>query len=297
MKNPILLLLSFLFFLLSAASANNCAEAKVAIESIQVAENIYMIVGQGGNIGLAIDDDYTLMIDDQFAPLSDAIHAEIKKLTDKPITYLLNTHFHFDHTDGNENFADSVGIIVAHENVRTKLKQGAVIKAFGKTMEPYPESALPSLTYAQKFSIHQSDETIELLHFASAHTDGDTAVHFKDSNVIHAGDVFFSGMYPFIDTANGGSVQGFIAAQEALLQLADKQTKIIPGHGPLSDKADLKRDLQVLKEIVGVVKSELAAGKNHDQISTHQTIQKYDAAYGQGFLNAKQFIEILASDI
>lgn len=296
MKNPIV---SSLLFIVSAiALADNCTEeSKVAIETIQVAEDIYMIVGQGGNIGLAIDDDCTLLIDDQFAPLSKSIQAEIRKLTDKPVTYLLNTHFHFDHTDGNANFADSVSIIVAHENVRSKLKEGAVIEAFGKTMEPYPEPALPSLTYTQKLSIHQSDETIELLHFASAHTDGDTAVHFKNSNVIHAGDIFFSGMYPFIDTGNGGSVQGFIAAQEALLTLADNQTRIIPGHGLLSNKADLKRDLRVLKEIVDVVMSELAAGKNHDQIARHKTIREYDVSYGQGFLNAKQFIEILASGI
>ena len=295
MKNLILLLL--LPLVSTFAMADNCTQSDVAIETIQVADNIYMLIGQGGNIGLAVDEDYTLMIDDQFAPLSEAIKEEIAKLTEKPITYLLNTHFHFDHTDGNANFKDSVGVIVAHENVRSKLKKGAVIEAFGKTMEPYAESALPALTYSNKLSIHQSNEAIELLHFANAHTDGDTAVHFKDSNVIHSGDIYFSGMYPFIDTSNGGSVHGFIAAQEALLALADDQTKIIPGHGLLSDKAGLERDLKMLKEIVAVVKSELAAGKTYDQIAMHATIEKYDVSYGQGILDVKTFIGMLGSDV
>jgi cyclase len=277
--------------------AHDDKQPEIKIESIQVADQIYMLTGQGGNIGLAIDDDYTLLIDDQFAPLSEAIQSEIAKLTDKPVMYLLNTHFHFDHTDGNGNFSDSVGVIVAHENVRTKLQEGAVIKAFGKTMEPYPESALPALTYSEKLSIYQSDEEIELLHFANAHTDGDTVVHFKDSNVIHAGDILFSGMYPFIDLGNGGDVHGFIAAQEALLALVDDQTKIIPGHGTLSNKADMARDLAIFKKIVAVVKSELALGKAPEQIATHPTAQGYDASHGQGFLDAKTFIEIICSGL
>lgn len=278
-------------------SAHDHESPEVTIESVQVADQIYMLSGQGGNIGLAIDDSYTLLIDDQFAPLSEAIQAEIANLTDKPIKYLLNTHFHFDHTDGNENFSDSVGVIVAHENVRTRLQEGAVIEAFGKTMEPYPESALPALTYSGKLSIYQSNEVIELRHFANAHTDGDTVVHFKDSNVIHAGDILFSGMYPFIDTGNGGDVHGFIAAQEAVLALADDQTKIIPGHGPLSNKADMARDLAMLREVVAVVESELSADKTPEEIMGHPTIQEYEVSYGQGVLDTKMFIEILCSGL
>lgn len=289
----------FALFFISIVTllAHEKDQPEVEIVSIQVADRIYMLTGQGGNIGLAIDEDYTLMIDDQFASLSKAIQAEISKLTDKPIKYLLNTHFHYDHTDGNVNFSRSVGVIVAHENVRTKLQEGTVIEAFGKTMEPYPEAALPALTYTEKLSIHQSGEAIELLHFANAHTDGDTAVHFKDSNVIHAGDIYFSGMYPFIDTSNGGDVYGYVAAQEALLALADDQTKIIPGHGPLSSKADLERDLAMFKGFVSVVESQLAAGKTADQIAAHETIQGYDASHGKGFLDTKTFIEILSSGL
>lgn len=269
----------------------------VAIESIQVADSIYMLTGQGGNIGLAIDENYTLLIDDQFAPLSDSIKEAIGKLTNRPVMYLLNTHFHFDHTEGNENFSDSVGVIIAHENVRTRLQEGAVIEAFGKTMEPYPPSALPALTYSEKLSLYQGDEVIELHHFAHAHTDGDTVVHFKDSNVIHAGDIHFSKMYPFIDIPNGGDVKGYIAAQEALLDLADDQTRIIPGHGPLSDKAGLTQDLAALKKIVAVVEQEIAAGKSPEQIAMHPDVQAYDASYGQGFLNTETFIGILCSGL
>ncbi len=278
-------------------SAHDHESPEVTIEPTQVADQIYMLTGQGGNIGLAIDEDYTLLIDDQFAPLSEAIHAEIKKLTDKPIKYLLNTHFHYDHTDGNPNFSGSVGVIVAHENVRTRLQNGTIIQPFGKVMEPYQESALPALTYSEKLSIHQSGEEIELLHFANAHTDGDTAVHFKDSNVIHAGDILFSGMYPFIDISNGGDVYGYIAAQEAVLDLADEQTKIIPGHGPLSNKADMTRDLKMLKEVVAVVESELAAGKTPEEIATNAEILKYEPSHGQGWLDTGTFIGILCSGL
>ena len=277
--------------------AQNNEQPKVKIKSIQVADRIYMLTGQGGNIGLAIDENYTLLIDDQFAPLSEAIQEEIAKLTDKPVMYLLNTHFHFDHTEGNENFSDSVAVIIAHENVRTKLQSGAVIEAFGKTMEPYPESALPALTYSEKLSIYQGEEEIELFHFPHAHTDGDTAVHFKDSNVIHAGDILFSGMYPFIDTSNGGDVHGFIAAQEALLALANDHTKIIPGHGPLSDKAKMEQDLTMLKKVVAVVEEELAAGKTSEQITMHPVVQGYDVSYGQGFLDTKTFIGLLCAGL
>ncbi len=277
--------------------AHKSEQHEVKIEPIQVADRIYMLIGQGGNIGLAIDENYTLLIDDQFAPLSQAIQEVIAKLTDKPITYLLNTHFHFDHTDGNENFSDLVTVIVAHENVRTKLQSGAVIEAFGKTMEPYPESALPALTYSEKLSIYQGNEEIELLHFANAHTDGDTVVHFKDSNVVHAGDILFSKMYPFIDTKNGGDVHGFIAAQEAVLAMVDDQTKIIPGHGPLSNKASMEQDLAMLKKIVAVVEEELANGKTPEQIAMHPNVQEYDASYGQGFFDTKTFIKLLCADL
>ena len=292
-------LLAATFSVIAAISllAQGDKESEVKIESIQVADRIYMLTGQGGNIGLAIDDDYTLLIDDQFAPLSKSIQAEITKLTDKPIRYLLNTHFHYDHTDGNENFSSSVDMIVAHENVRKKLKKGTVIQPFGKVMEPYPQSALPALTYSEKLSLYQSGEAIELLHFANAHTDGDTAVLFKDSNVIHAGDILFSGMYPFIDVSNGGDVYGYIVAQEAVLALANDQTKIIPGHGPLSNKADMTRDSEMLKDVVAIVESELAAGETPEEIATNSKILGYEPSYGQGWLDTKTFIEILCSGL
>ena len=292
-------LLPITIFLTATLSlfAHGDKEPEVNIEAIQVADQIYMLTGQGGNIGLAIDDTYTLMIDDQFAPLSESIQATLATLTDKPITYLLNTHFHYDHTDGNENFGNSVDVIVAHENVRKKLAEGTVIQPFGKVMEPYPESALPALTYSKTLSIYQSNEAIELIHFANAHTDGDTVVLFKDSNVIHAGDVLFSGMYPFIDVSNGGDVYGYITAQEAVLKLTDDATKIIPGHGPLSNKADMTRDLEMLKEVVAVVESELAAGKTPEAIAADAKILKYEPSHGQGWLDTETFIKILCSGL
>lgn len=276
-----------------SAFAHNHDESEVTIESIQVAENIYMITGQGGNIGLAVDDDYTLLIDDQFSNLSEAIKAKVATISDRPIAYLLNTHFHYDHTGGNANFSDSVGVIVAHENVRTKLASGTTIKAFDKQMEPYPEAALPTLTFNDQLAIHQANEAIQLIHFANAHTDGDVVAYFTDSNVIHTGDLYFSGFYPFIDTSNGGSIHGFIKAQEGILELIDNDTQIIPGHGPLSTKADLQRDVVMLKGFVATVEAELAAGKNAAEIELNKTIQGYGVTHGGGFLSTEKFLSIV----
>lgn len=290
-KFPQLLVLSGL--VVSQAFAHNHDSDTVQIESIQVTDHIYMLTGQGGNIGLAVDDQYTLMIDDQFANLSEAIQAEVQSISDKPVAYLLNTHFHYDHTDGNANFSDGVGVIVAHENVRSKLESGTEIKAFGKTMDPYPEAALPALTFNDQLTIHQGDEVIQLVHFANAHTDGDAAVFFKTSNVIHTGDLYFSGFYPFIDTSNGGDVHGFIKAQQQILVLIDDQTKIIPGHGPLSSKADMQRDLAMLQSFVATVEAELAAGKSASEMEMHKTIQGHAATHGGGFLSTEKFLSIL----
>jgi glyoxylase-like metal-dependent hydrolase (beta-lactamase superfamily II) len=275
------------------AFGHNHDQPGVEIESIQVADRIYMLTGQGGNIGLALDDEYTLMIDDQFANLSDAIKAKIATLSDKPIAYLLNTHFHYDHTGGNENFSDAVGVIVAHENVRTRLAHGTIIKAFGKQTEAYPESALPALTFNDQLTIHQAGEEIQLIHFAGAHTDGDAVVLFKTSNVIHTGDLYFSGFYPFIDTSNGGSVHGYIKAMEGLLELADDETKIIPGHGPLSTKKDLSRDAAVLKKIVQTVEAALAKGMVKEGILNLEVIKAFDASHGKGLLPTENFLEII----
>ncbi|MEM8867247.1 MAG: MBL fold metallo-hydrolase [Verrucomicrobiota bacterium] len=268
-------------------------EGKVVVESTQVTENIYMITGQGGNIGLAVDEKYTLMIDDQFATLSDQIKSVIQEISDKQIAYLLNTHYHFDHTDGNANFSDHVGVIVAHDNVRQILKSGTTIEPFGREIGPYADAALPALTFNDKLTIHQAGEEVKLVHFASAHTGGDTVVFFEDSNVIHAGDLHFSGFYPFIDTGGGGSVEGYIAAQEAILAMIDEETKIIPGHGPLSTKADMARDLAMLRNVVALVETALAKGEGLEQLLQNKVIQAYDASHGDGFLNTETFLTIL----
>jgi len=288
-------LLSAVIFvsLLSLLSQGHAGESAVKVESIKVADHIYMITGQGGNIGLAVDDQYTLLIDDQFANLSDAIKAEIASISDKPIAYLLNTHFHYDHTSGNTEFSDSVGVIVAHENVRERLKNGTTIKAFGKVTEPLAPGDLPALTFNDRLTIHQAHGEVELIHFQQGHTDGDTAVYFKEANVIHTGDLYFSGAYPFIDTSNGGDIHGYIKAQSEILALCDADTKLIPGHGPLADKADLMRDYEILQELVGIVESALRAGGTLETILEDPAVMKYDASHGAGFLSTAKFIEIL----
>ena len=197
-------------------SANAKTQAEpidTIIKTVQVADNIYMLVGEGGNIGVLRGEDKTIIIDSQFSHVSEKLQKAIGDISSKPIAFLLNTHFHFDHTGGNEDFAKSGAYIIAHKNVRTKLKNGSNIVAFDKKMPPSSADSLPIITYDSGVTLHIGNEEIELLHYPNAHTNSDTVVFFKTSNVIHTGDIYFNNMYPFIDVSNGGSVEGLIAAQ------------------------------------------------------------------------------------
>lgn len=277
----------------SHEDVSNRDAKKASIEVIPVVGKIYMLVGEGGNIGLAVDEEYTLMIDDQYAHLSDAILMEIQNLSEAPIACLLNTHFHFDHTDGNENWSDHVGVIVAHKSVRQRLEDGSYIKAFNMTTEPAPAVALPDLVFAEQLSLFQSNGQIDLIHIPAAHTDGDVIALFREANVIHAGDLYFRGMYPFIDTSNGGDIYGYLAAMKRVLDYTNTQTKIIPGHGPLSDPDDLRKDLKALTEFVKIVAGGVEEGLDVAAITQLDGLERIDAEYGNGFLSKEKFVEIV----
>ena len=209
----------------------------VEITTSEVTDGIYMLQGAGGNIGLSTGDDGAFVIDDQFAPLSKKIMKTIDKTTDEDVAFVLNTHHHGDHTGGNEAFGKSGAHIVAHDNVRKRLKEGA--SRGGRTTPPAPDAALPVITFAKSMTFHWNDQTIKVWHPGNAHTDSDAIVFFKDANVVHMGDVFFNGGYPFVDVNGGGSLAGYIATHEKILTKIDDETKIIPGHGALASKADL----------------------------------------------------------
>lgn len=206
----------------------------------QVKDTFYMLSGDGGNIGVFIGDDGTFVIDDQMAPVVPVMMEKIKKLGGDTPNFLINTHFHFDHTGGNENIGKLGSTIYSHHNTRARLVTGAEFPAFDVMIPPAPKIALPVVTFSKDMHFHINDDTLRAVHFPAAHTDGDSVVFFDKLNVLHTGDIFFNGLYPFIDTRHGGSLAGVIAAVQQLLEMTNKDTKIIPGHGPLATRTDLK---------------------------------------------------------
>ena len=271
--------------------------SKVQIQTIPVAKGIYMLVGSGGNIGLFVGQDGAFLIDDQYAPLTDKILEAISAVTDKPVRFLVNTHWHGDHTGGNENIGKGGTIIVAHDNVRKRLAKGQFIKVFNMDIPPAPPNALPVITFADSVTFHWNNETLEVLHPKPAHTDGDAVIYFINANVVHAGDLFFNGIYPFIDAGSGGSMQGVIAGADELLNRIDDNTKVIPGHGPLGNKTDLKAYRDMLATVHERMTKLIKDGKNIDDIVAAKPTADYDAKWGGGFLKPDQWVQIIYSVI
>ncbi len=253
--------------------------SEVTIEVIPVSENVYMLMGRGGNIGVSVGDDGVFMIDDQFAPLTPKIIEAVKTISDKPVKFLVNTHYHGDHTGGNSNFEKEGTLIVAHENVRKRLKED----------EKNPEGAgLPTVTFDNKLQLHLNGDDIMAVHVHNAHTDGDALIYFPKSNVLHTGDTFFNGMFPYIDLKSGGSVVGAIEAVKAGLMIINESTKIIPGHGPLATFADYKSYLKMLEGIQTKVMVAIKAGKSREAILADESLtSEYisDAAAEKAFIN------------
>jgi len=285
--------LSLLTFALMAYGQRDFS--KVEIKTIEVSDNIYMLMGSGGNIGVCVGEDGVLMIDDQFAPLSDKILAAIKKLSDKELGYLVNTHFHGDHTGGNENFAKAGATIVAHQNVRKRLSTEQVRGS--RTTPPAPKAAWPVITFSDDMSLHVNGEDIMIHHVHNAHTDGDAILYFTTSNVMHLGDTFFNGRYPFIDISSGGSINGIIAAADKAIFLADDDTKIIPGHGELASRADLIEYRKVLITMRDRVKAAMDEGQTIDQILAAKLGADRDEEWGSGFINGDRFVDFIYSSI
>ena len=266
--------------------------SKVQIKTIPVAEGIYMLVGSGGNIGLFVGQDGAFLIDDQYAPLTDKILKAISAVTDKPVRFLVNTHWHGDHTGGNENIGKGGTIIVAHDNVRKRLSKGQFMKVFNFNVPPAPPGALPVITFADSITFHWNNETLEVLHPNPAHTDGDAVIYFKSANVVHAGDLFFNGIYPFIDAGSGGSTEGVIAGVDEVLERIDDNTKVIAGHGPLGSKTDLKAYRDMLAAVHKRLTILIKEGKNIDEIVAAKPTADYDAKWGGGFLKPDQWVRI-----
>ena len=287
------LALSVLLFTESTNAAQDFS--KVKVETIPLTDKIYMLKGSGGNIGLFAGKDGVFMIDDQFAPLTLKILAAIKKITPDPVRLLLNTHWHFDHSGGNENMGKAGATIISHDNVRKLMSAPQELKAFGMKVPAAPKGALPIMTFSNDTTIHLDGETILIRHLPNAHTNGDSFVQFKKANVIHTGDTFFNGFYPFIDTEHGGSIAGMIKAANTILSIADDKTKIIPGHGPLADKAKLIAFRDMLKGVEKLSIAARAKKQPYDELALSTPVKKIEANWGNGFLNTKTFLKIVYS--
>jgi cyclase len=272
-----------------AASAQDDDFSKVQMKVTKVAGNVYMLEGSGGNIGASVGEDGIVIVDDQFAPLADKIKAALKGVTDKPVRFVINTHFHGDHTGGNEIFQKDAPVI-AQDNVRKRLEAG------GGDRKPAPKGALPIITFDHDVTVHLNGEDIHALHFVSGHTDGDSIIFFPKSNVVHMGDDFVTYGFPFIDLSSGGSVEGMIAAVDDVVGKLPADVKVIPGHGPISNLDDVRKFSSMLKDTLAVVQKALKQGKTLDQMKQEKILAPWDKWSGD-FINSNGFIEVLYNDL
>ena len=262
----------------------------VQIRATQVANNLWVLEGEGGNIGVSVGEDGVLLIDDQFAPLTEKIVAAVKKITDKPIRFLVNTHWHGDHTGGNENLGKAGVLIVAHDNVRTRLMTGQAT-LLGKSPAS-PKAALPVITFDNTVTYHINGETMVVYKVPPAHTDGDVFVRFKGANVVHTGDVFASWRYPYIDTINGGSVAGIVKAMDDLIAAIDDRTVVIPGHGKPSGKKDVIAYREMIATVGGRVEALVKQGKSLEEVRAAKPTADFEERWGKP-RTGDQFIEFV----
>ncbi len=271
--------------------------SKVEIQTIPLAPGLAMLIGSGGNIAVSTGADGPVIIDDQFAPLVPKIEAAVKALQDAPIRFVINTHFHFDHTGGNEALGQAGALIVAHDNVRVRMSTEQFSKLMNRSMPAQPPAALPVLTFSDDLTLHWNGETISVEHVERAHTDGDAIIWFSKANAVHCGDTFFNGFYPFIDVESGGGVAGMIAAADSVLAAAKPDTKIIPGHGPLATPPDLSRFRAMLATVKERVEAALAAQKALDAFLGEKPLADLEAEWGDGFLKSDDFIKLVWADL
>ncbi len=258
----------------------------VTISTVKLTDGLYMLMGRGGNIGLSIGDDGAFVIDDQFAPLTEKIVAAIAALTDKPVKFVLNTHWHGDHTGGNENLGNAGAMIVAHDNVRKRMNPDAFKDLIGSSNQA-PPGALPVITFSDEMNFHWNGDRIHVVHVMHSHTDGDAIVFFEHQNVVHMGDTFFAGRYPFIDVNSGGSVQGMIASSSRVLGMIHPDTKVIPGHGDLASAVELRAYRDMLEAARDAIAPMLARGMSEDAVVAAKPTAALDPIWGT---NSERFV-------
>ena len=267
--------------------------SQVQIKTHKLAGNVYMLEGAGGNIGVTAGPDGLLIVDDQFAPMTEKIRAALRQINPGRLKYVLNTHWHFDHTGGNAAFG-AEATIIAHANVRRRMSVES--RVLGNTVPPAPAVALPVITFDTAAYIYFNAEEIRVIHFPAGHTDGDSIIFFTASNVIHMGDHFFNGAFPFVDLENGGSVEGLTRNIADVIAKAPAGVKIIPGHGPVASVEDLKTYHQMLVETATIVRQRVAAGKTLEQVKAEGLPEKWKS-WGTGFIDTGEWLEILYTSL
>ena len=282
-------LLAFALLLAAPAAAQqqNMADAQIRVE--RVAPGVAVLFGRGGNIGLSYGADGNVLIDDQFAPLSDRILAAVATVDPDPVRFVLNTHWHGDHTGGNENLGRRGAVIVAHDNVRRRMSIEQVVR--GNRVPASPAAALPVVTFTESLSFHLNGDTLRVFHVANAHTDGDALVYWTRANVLHMGDTYFKNMLPFIDLDSGGSIDGLLLAVAHALNIANERTVIIPGHGPVATRAELVAYRDMLRGLRDRVAAEIAGGRTLDQIKALRLADRFGRP--TDFVSPDFFIETL----
>ena len=284
---------------LIAATLPANAQAQTNYDTVQVRSTllnrgVYMLTGSGGNIGVAVGDDAVFVIDDQFAPLTPKILAAIQAITPKPVRFIVNTHWHFDHTGGNENFGKMGVVIMAHDNVRKRMSKDQFIDALKTTTPASPAIALPLVTFAEGVTFHINGDSVLVTHVPPAHTDGDAIIVFTKANVIHTGDTFHNAGLPFVDLSSGGSVHGIIGAADKVLAMSNAETKIIPGHGPLADRARLKAWRDAVAGLVTKMQAELRAKKTVEQVLADSITKAYAKDWPAGH---ERFVRLLYQEL
>jgi glyoxylase-like metal-dependent hydrolase (beta-lactamase superfamily II) len=297
MRKTVLLIVAWLFAG-AWAIAQDQDFSKVQIKVTKVAGNVYMLEGAGGNIGASVGEDGIVIVDDQYSPLADKIQTALKGITDKPVRFIINTHYHEDHTGGNTYFQKQAPII-AHDNVRKRLESGGGAGNGGSVhmdFKPAPKEALPIITFDHDVTVHLNGEDIRALYFPAGHTDGDSVIFFPKSNVVHMGDDFVTYGFPFIDVDSGGSIDGMIDGVEKVLGQVPADVKIIPGHGPISNVTDVRAYLDMLKATREAAANAIKAGKTLDQMKQEKILDPWKKYAGQ-FINADAFIETLYNSL
>ncbi|HET7452830.1 MAG TPA: MBL fold metallo-hydrolase [Thermoanaerobaculia bacterium] len=267
--------------------------SKVEVKTTPLGHGLAMLAGAGGNMVASAGEDGVFIVDDEFADLHPKIKEALAQMSDRPVRFVINTHWHGDHTGGNEKFAGDGAVVIAQDNVYRRMSTSQFIKHLNRTVPASPKGALPVVTFNDQATLHLNGDEIRLVHIANAHTDGDVLVHFPGADVLHMGDCFFNGQYPIIDTGTGGTIDGYVAAVEKGLSLAGPATKIVPGHGPLGDRAQLAAFGEMLRQAREAVAKLKNAGKSLEETQAAKPTAALDATWAKGFVKPEAFVRTI----